>query len=113
VIKVAILICAVNLAGCSNGSNQPPPFADIEKSTLAYANCINDKAQSELAPDTSVEASVAQVLRDCRELRAEALRLKAVPVMAKTVVEFDEIHNGLAQNIIAESRKKDTNAPNN
>ena len=112
-IKVAILICAFGVSACSEGSNELPPFADIEKATLAYANCINDKAQSELAQSASIEESVTQVLRDCRELRAEALRLKAVPVMAETISEFDEIHNGLAQNIVAESRKKDTNATNN
>jgi hypothetical protein len=106
------MICAFGVSACSDGSNELPPLADIEKATLAYANCIDDKARSESARSASMEESVTQVLRDCRELRSEALRLKAVPVMAKTVAEFDEIHNGLAQNMVAESRKKDTNAPN-
>jgi hypothetical protein len=112
VIKVAISICALSLAACSNGSNQLPPFADIEKATLAYANCINDKAQLDSAESISVEASAARVLRDCSALRSEALRLKAVPVMSKTISEFDEIYSGLARNMVAESRKKDPNAPN-
>ena len=111
-IKAAILLSSISLAACNNGANQLPPFADIEKATLAYANCINDKAQSGLTQNDSAEASAAQVLRDCSDLRSEALRLKAVPVMAKTVSEFDEIHNGLAKNLVAEARKKDPNAPN-
>ena len=112
-IKAVILLNALSLAACSDGSNQLPPLADIEKATLAYANCINYKTRSDSSENTSVEASARRVLRDCRALRSEALRLKAVPVMAKTVSEFDEIHNGLARNMVAESRKKDPNAPNN
>jgi len=84
----AISFAALSLAACTDASNQLPPFADIETATLAYVNCINNKA------------------------RSEALRLKAVPVMAKTISEFDDIHNGLAKYVVAEPRKKDPNAPN-
>jgi len=96
------------VAACGEESDALPPFEEIKTAVLAYANCINDAAQNPELQNGSVESGVDSVRRTCSSEREAALNKKAVPVFAKSVEEFDEIHDGLARTLVEDKAGEGT-----
>ena len=104
---VIAMACAMALSSCSKGSADTlPPLEEIQKATLNYANCVDQTARKLAAQAAEVERLAKRAVGHCRELRAEALKLKGVPVMFPSIAEFDATHLGLAQNTIQSVRGK-------
>jgi len=101
------MVCAITLSACSGqAADTLPPLPTIEKATLAYANCVDERARKLAAGPGSEEILARQAVDSCRELRAKALALKGVPVMFPTVAEYDATHLGLARQTIKSSRPR-------
>ena len=94
------------LPACSiRASDTLPPFADIEKATLTFANCVYQGAKQSAGRQGTVEELASEVVARCGEARSAALDAKSVPVMFQTVEEFDRVHLHVARHEITESRR--------
>jgi hypothetical protein len=95
------------LTGCSNSSSEAlAPLPTIEAATLKYANCVEQSAQKLAVTSGSSEKLAQHAVGRCSSIRAEALKLKSVPVMFPTIVEFDTTHLGVARQAIENVRRK-------
>jgi hypothetical protein len=95
------LVCIIALPGCSGSSSDTlPPLPAIEQATLKHANCVDQAARKLASQQALVESLIKQAVGSCEMLRAEALRLKAVPVIFPTAAEFAATHLGLARRTI-------------
>lgn len=99
--------CTIALSACSGqAADRLPQLPEIEKATLAYANCVDTTAHKLAALSGEREMLARRAVENCRQLRAKALALKGVPVMFPTVAGYDAMHLDLARQTIGNSRKK-------
>ncbi|MCA0903410.1 hypothetical protein [Qipengyuania aquimaris] len=101
-----ILGCALFAAACGQSAEKEASFEDVSTATLAYANCINDEAAGSARHAGSQDEVVEVILRACDAQRSTALERGAVPTMAASQAEFDEIHEGLARSLLMDAQEK-------
>ena len=100
-MKSLLLISSLALlSACAEESEALPPRDEVDGATLAYAQCIDEAVDQLDLTAGSIDAQVQSVRDDCAQERNNALRMRAVPIFAPTIEEFDEIHDGLAESLI-------------
>jgi hypothetical protein len=83
-----------------------PDFEQTSAAVLAHARCIDETVKTSDVSTGTIEEQAKRIQQSCSSERDKALNLQAVPVFEPTVEQYDELHGGLASNLIAAKRKE-------